>query len=191
MKNWTVMIYMASNNNLAEESIWAITEIQKLASLNDEVDIVVHLNTPGNSRLLFNLSTESNGKRRRELKSKSLFTAQDLKNFIIQTAKAHPANNFMLVLSGHGSGGVVDFLKQGDPPRVPVRPRRHPHGAGLRARRAPRCARRPPARGGVVPPHRGGPQPTHPARRRPRFRQGWRRRRGRLPVAFSARDPAG
>jgi hypothetical protein len=44
-------------------------------------------------------------------------SAAELKRFIVECAEAHPARRYMLVLSGHGSGAVGDFLLiDEDPP---------------------------------------------------------------------------
>jgi hypothetical protein len=48
-----------------------------------------------------------------EKEEKSASDPAQLKKFLIETMKKHNANHYMLILSGHGSGAVGDFLKGG------------------------------------------------------------------------------
>ena len=144
MNTWTVMIYMAGDNTLAGESIWALTEILT-ADLTEGVEVIALFDTSPpeipNRRFVFTKSTnqpilpvglplEKIGKKyepqidvsktqmtstgtAQVKKKETLKSASDhrlLQRFVEDCIKEHPAEKYLLVLSGHGSGAVGDFL---------------------------------------------------------------------------------
>ena len=51
MPKWLVMVYLAGNNNLSEECVFALTEMKRIGSTDDvaviaNLDTSVHRNTP-------------------------------------------------------------------------------------------------------------------------------------------------
>src|SRR5262249_29763285 len=150
--DWTVMIYMAADNSLADESVWAITEILETESqLEGRVKIEVLFDSiavgmptkiysiPTNGQGTFHttpgtrigrlrtlgkifsipIGSPASAKDVNQIPTQSvprggmLENASDrrvLKAFLIKTLKKHRNTRQLLVLSGHGSGAVGDFL---------------------------------------------------------------------------------
>ena len=126
-KDWVVMIYMASDNDLGDESIWALTEIGK-AKLGNKMGVAVLFDSgvqevptqvfkyglgtpPPNFPEAINPLPKNTFNQTK--KEKSASDPQELQRFIKETMAAHHAEHYMLILSGHGSGAVGDFLKGG------------------------------------------------------------------------------
>src|SRR5262245_30036625 len=130
---WTVMVYFAGDNNLREEMIWALKDIHKVAPLTDVK--VVALFDAGGPPVPFRLdpvdpkkgrpSIPPNERDRRILvrvDNVRQETAQKrvprfvepiektLKDFIVKNISGNPDEHYMLILSGHGSGAVGEFL---------------------------------------------------------------------------------
>jgi hypothetical protein len=203
-KQWTVMVYLAGDNNLTDASVFAMTEMKKVA-LNDQVNIITQFDpnddflptqryhigrqdTPDNIRPLLNdiidtsedggfteesafadghervrikarqkgeeaaiaearslareeatkvaeqLALKGNGMARmaRNLEFETLLLEQEqrtlrsnetdtgspvtLYNFMSLCIQNFPAEHYMVVLSGHGSGTARDFLLKDDSP---------------------------------------------------------------------------
>lgn len=141
-KEWIVMIYLAADNNLAAEGVWALTEIERVwkaykqakpAYFDMGVVVLFDTNVPGVETKVYEFvdpkAPEVEQKYGRVTKSGKGLTAwindpnvkisdnasspETLKAFVNHVGKLHPAQNYALILSGHGSGAVGDFLKSG------------------------------------------------------------------------------
>ncbi len=150
---WTVMVYMAADNTLVGESIWALTEINSV-NFGSAMEVVALFDSAPpevvTKRFVFSEKTqgvrpnqkpallEDLGKKFNEIppdetdKNKQgvtgtkakptspeiVNTASDyrlLQHFLTTTIKAQRADKYLLVLSGHGSGAVGDFLTSDNP----------------------------------------------------------------------------
>lgn len=125
---WTVMVYLAGDNNLAEESIYALTEMQKVGTVDGELAIVAQLDSgthentrikidknvePGSLVAALNKARHERHKRGRKTESdpKREFNYFDiLRSFVDSAIDSCPADHYMLVLSGHGHGTLGAFL---------------------------------------------------------------------------------
>ncbi|MEW6128789.1 MAG: clostripain-related cysteine peptidase [Acidobacteriota bacterium] len=130
MKNWTIMIYMASDNDLGDESIGALKGLFAVG-VNANFAVVVQFDPFGkdNSRR-YVLSTprgefaldkdgvlEKSGVKKRVpptyTKKKGAlrsYLAQRIREFFDFAIQGCPAENYLLVLAGHGSGAVGEVL---------------------------------------------------------------------------------
>ncbi|MDR3646360.1 MAG: clostripain-related cysteine peptidase [Candidatus Babeliales bacterium] len=106
-KNWTLMVYIAADNNL---NIFAWGTIRQLAKgANDNVNIVVQLNEPGRHKKTERYLIEKNNAillnkdNTKKLDSGDPQTLIDFGTWVIQN---YPAENYMIVLSDHGSGAI-------------------------------------------------------------------------------------
>jgi len=132
MKDWTVIMYFAGNNNLREEMLFAVKEMFRVGPIKN-VDVVVLFNANGRFRQ-FTLSTDADAPkisspngldfdlgdkqhllknqttRSEQLKATDLVQRDIVTPFICRTIKKHRAQHYMLVLSGHGTGAIGDFL---------------------------------------------------------------------------------
>jgi len=115
---WLVMVYLAGDNNLSEEMIWALTEMQAGGSTSD-VAIVAQFDPYGigyptmryffpaasrQSRPLENDVVDIFGK---EMNSGEKASVLDFLKWGIAN---YPARRHMAVFSGHGSGASEDFF---------------------------------------------------------------------------------
>jgi len=126
MNKWTVMVYISNENDLDEESIWAIEDIYR-TGIGKGVTVVVQIDTPfaGFRRFVLKEGTKgpdvdgnlfklakripyakpSSKKPRRPLPSyKTAASSYQLKAFLSDCVKEYKDSHYMLVLSGHGSG---------------------------------------------------------------------------------------
>jgi len=151
--NWTVTVYMSADNSLAEESVWAITEILKTESQirgSVRIEVLFDSNAVGMPTKVFSIPTTngtgqisanmvkrlgrlrtlgedfatSNGSHALPSDAKhigsrpspngdKLENAADsrvLKRFLTDTLTVRKNNPQLLILSGHGSGAIGDFL---------------------------------------------------------------------------------
>jgi hypothetical protein len=117
-KVWNIMVYMAGDNNLAEEMVWALTSMFEAAvqELLKSIAVSVVYDS-GGPPAHFTLQPVSPNEpldleRLGERKGWNLPIKQQLKNLITTSVLENPGTpNRMLILSGHGSGAVGDFLK--------------------------------------------------------------------------------
>jgi hypothetical protein len=129
-KTWAVLVYLAGDNNLSEEMVWALQEMKKAASearVRDAVDLLVLFDpkgapprrygivTPEGSPSssadgeLETLATDSRCYGKRETVS-TLVDGFLTRGFLELSKASHRA----VILSGHGSGAVGDFLNDED-----------------------------------------------------------------------------
>lgn len=100
-RQWTVMVYMAADNDLAGEA-WKDLWSMELVGSNEDVAVVVELDTPsgafrylvnrGGSTLLESLGSVNSG------------SSGTLLNFIRFARARYPAQHYALILWNHGSG---------------------------------------------------------------------------------------
>ncbi len=124
-KPWKVLIYLAADNNLKEESVYTLTEILE-AEVGEGLDVFAQFDSgdairlfdfknqpqvrPGRDRFVgFGQSLFSNPKLIQRLSDSEL-----LEEFLEQRLDKGCFN--LVVLSGHGSGAVGDFLTSNNPP---------------------------------------------------------------------------
>ena len=163
---WTVLVYMAGDNNLTEDMVWGLQELKKAsvaleakldAKSKGRINVVAHFDPRGSRsrRYAFlprvvatpefgqtkppaptsgtdgDLSTfESAIYTRRSRPPEQEESAEKSRSEALQLASAFnplasfvsqqieqlpPAKKYFLVLSGHGSGAVGDFLNDSDP----------------------------------------------------------------------------
>jgi Clostripain family len=152
---WTVLVYMAGDNNLTEEMAWGLQELKKTAARlearpglapQDRINVVAHFDPRGSRsrrydfvpRSVFNgiapepcrdgdlhlyeamihtrrsVATRTPGNGPRAATGASLDSP--LRDFVTeQVDRLPPAKRFFLILAGHGSGAVGDFLIDSDP----------------------------------------------------------------------------
>ncbi len=132
-KNWTVMVYLSGDNNLSEECVWALKEMYRVGA-TDRLAVIAQYDSKAShtpiSRYIIG-QNQSDGAlddyakplkmRVRKSKDAPLWqeaaaSARVLRDFIIWGAERFPADNYMIVLSGHGSGAEGDFLIRDDNP---------------------------------------------------------------------------
>ncbi|MBI2344779.1 hypothetical protein HYV10_01765 [Candidatus Dependentiae bacterium] len=112
-KSWTIMIYMAADNDL-NYFAWKNLKQMELVGSNQNINIVVQLNVQGNNttkrymvkkgkRILFQEQTNLQEK----LNSGSYHT---LVNFVTWGTQNFPANNYALILWNHGTGAIDPYF---------------------------------------------------------------------------------
>src|SRR5947209_1740437 len=140
---WAVMVYLAGDNNLSEECVFALTEMRRVGS-SDGIAVIAQLNSGVHTNTLIpihkgttpgGLNNELNKARAKQARAEMgkpgdrqggaaqgvrggaaerLAPADEIFNFVEKCVAEHKADRYMLVLSGHGSGTVGDFLSQGE-----------------------------------------------------------------------------
>jgi hypothetical protein len=104
---WTVMVYFAADNDLEEEAIADLKEMKKVGS-TDEVNIVAQLDSRGRGKtfrfLIGDDQTTLDEDVVGELPEINTGDPRELTDFIVWGAKTYGAENYMLVLWGHGRG---------------------------------------------------------------------------------------
>ncbi|MGE0128738.1 MAG: clostripain-related cysteine peptidase [Blastocatellales bacterium] len=136
---WSVLIYMAADNNLSEECVYDLQEIQNVGAV-EGLDVVALLDTSarGVKTKIYDFGGNRRGKAGADGALESLATPfsvtvkpdgggaprkvessadpELLKGFLKTRIEKRPAERYLVVLSGHGSGAVGDFLKGDNPP---------------------------------------------------------------------------
>ena len=125
-KKWTIMIYLAGNNSLSEECVFALADMAA-SRPSSQVAIIAQLNTPvhDNTPLRINggMSADQIHAKLKEALTKTNGTTESsglmdsrekILTFVEDCKKDSQleADHYMLVLSGHGSGTMGDFLRQ-------------------------------------------------------------------------------
>jgi hypothetical protein len=129
---WTLMLYLAGDNNLSDEMVWAIKEIYRVGAPN-QIAITMQfdpLSKDTTTRFYRTLKTQE-GKQDGvpptinidgvfpflhsiDLPEVDCGDPDVLAEFIVRSVKELPAENYLLILAGHGSGIVGDFLTDSD-----------------------------------------------------------------------------
>lgn len=123
-KKWTIMVYLAGSNNLVDEMIFAIRELRGKA-MTGIVNVFVEFDT-GSDVWLFPPSAfqEKPGTDPQHVEDFDLEKVGEkedypplintqgiLRKFVTRAMLAYPdTEHYALILSGHGSGAVGDFL---------------------------------------------------------------------------------
>jgi hypothetical protein len=108
-KNWTLMVYIAADNNLNTFAWGTIRQLAKGA--NENMNIIVQLSEPGRQKKTERYLIEKNNaillnkENTKKLDSGDPQTLIDFGAWVIQN---YPAENYMLDLSDHGSG-IIDL----------------------------------------------------------------------------------
>lgn len=108
-KNWTLMVYIAADNNLNTFAWGTIRQLAKGA--NENMNIIVQLNEPGRNKKTERYLIEKNNAillNKENTKKLDSGDPQTLIDFGIWVIKNYPAENYMIVLSDHGSG-IIDL----------------------------------------------------------------------------------
>src|SRR5437016_5589418 len=112
-RKWTIMVYLAGNNNLVEEMVFALREMYRIGS-RDDFDVIVQFDTGGPPRrFVVERGTKRTERQREDQDLESLGTQvrdrrdlrptrQVLEDFICYCLEQSDAEYYMLVLSGHG-----------------------------------------------------------------------------------------
>src|SRR5436190_5355431 len=135
---WLVMIYLAGDNNLAEECVFALTEMKRIGSVDNKMEVMIHLDTtvhenavmrvkkgikPGDTnKELMEMRDERIERMRRRAANPEdeANTDEDdeqsgvVFNFVKKCIDKVEANHHMLILSGHGNGTADSFLREED-----------------------------------------------------------------------------
>lgn len=136
---WTVLIYMAADNNLKEECIYALTEIFRVGP-TPQIDVIAQLDSgdaitrydfrelrrDGYSagRVIGNLDDLKETVLSDQKALRSVSDSQMLNDFLSEMVGKPEAQSYnLVVLSGHGSGAVGDFLTADNPPSALSIPR--------------------------------------------------------------------
>lgn len=141
VKDWNAMIYLAGENNLAEECVFALKQMQrarphrKSKNIDNRVKVVAQLDAGGlggnEVRYLLKQHKDEDGLENKDetadenhdgLLHKNELTRVDttqtfyqgvLKDFISSSIiKGGRAKHYLIVLSGHGNGVISDFLSR-------------------------------------------------------------------------------
>ena len=136
-KDWTIMVYLGGDNNLAEEMVYSLKSMFSVGSTKD-IAIFAFFDA-GLDPVRFPVETRDQrrkrvGRRALRLNSSDGPVTEDhslleyrealvdatptevksvqstLEEFLLNSICEEPANHYMLVLSGHGSGSIGDFL---------------------------------------------------------------------------------
>lgn len=108
-KKWTLMVYIAADNNLNTFAWGTIRQLAKGA--NDNMYIIVQINEPGRTKKTERYLIEKNNaillnkENTKKLDSGDPQTLIDFASWVLQN---YPAENYMLDLSDHGSG-IIDL----------------------------------------------------------------------------------
>lgn len=128
--DWTILVYLGGDNNLGEEMVWAIKDMEEWRKAKNVNIKVRGLFDVGGPPIPFDLDDLEKLKadylkRAAPLNSALLKTAagvreESIKNLLVKSVKKTligfieeavvPAKHYMLVLNGHGSGAIGDFL---------------------------------------------------------------------------------
>ncbi|MCI0388293.1 MAG: clostripain-related cysteine peptidase [Acidobacteria bacterium] len=105
---WTVMVYFAADNDLEEEAIDDLKEMKKVGS-SDKVNIVAQLDSRGRGKTFRFLIGDEQTTLDEDVVGDPLpeintGDPRELTKFIVWGADTYKAENYMLVLWGHGRG---------------------------------------------------------------------------------------
>jgi hypothetical protein len=144
-EKWLVMVYMAGDNNLTDECVYALTEMKKSLS-SDRVKVFAQfdprdehlpthryeINIGGKDASLAKDITDKAPFKHESAKHKAIrppegagVLAEDetatgnprtLFNFLSYCIEKHEADHYMVVLAGHGSGTEKDYLMKDESP---------------------------------------------------------------------------
>ncbi len=110
---WTIMVYMAGDNNLDEAGLLDLEEMKKVGS-SDQVEIVVQFDCRGKdsttSRYHIRNDTDLDDDLIQELGQTNTGDPEVLEEFIRWGVETYPSSHYMLVLWNHGNGWDDDVV---------------------------------------------------------------------------------
>ena len=111
LKKWTVMIYLAGDNNLESYALKDLSEMSGIGS-SSEVALVAQLDRVADqtTRRYFMTSPSLEDNCVAELGETNTGDPQVLLDFIIWAAQTHPAEQYALILWNHGAGWKDDDI---------------------------------------------------------------------------------
>lgn len=117
---WTFMLYLAGDNNLGDEMVWTLKEIFRVGVPRD-VAVTAQLDLPAARGVRgYRPTSALDGDGVFRVLHRSAGAERDsgdpdaLVDFIVDSIQTAPADNYMLILAGHGSGVIGDFLTDSD-----------------------------------------------------------------------------
>lgn len=113
-KEWTILVYMAADNNL---SYFAWSNIKQMASVgsNNWINIIIQLNEPGNQKPTQRYLIEKdraallNAEQVNEGKKLDTGDPKTLIDFVTESYTQFPSKHLMLILWNHGTGCLDPF----------------------------------------------------------------------------------
>ena len=121
-KLWTVMVYMAGDNTLSEECVYALNEMREAKAVKGKINVVTQFDPFGKDIYTYRYEILKGNTlkkdqvstwKRREIDSAEPMMLED---FIRWGMADYPATYYMVVLVGHGSGTDDDFLLRDENP---------------------------------------------------------------------------
>ncbi len=108
MKQWTVMVYLAGDNNLDAAGVADLGEMKKVGS-NDDINVVAQFDRRGKGIGTARYYLRAGTTLKADMIGASLGETDDgdpkaLENFIGWAMKAYPARRYLIVLWNHGNG---------------------------------------------------------------------------------------
>jgi hypothetical protein len=108
MKQWTVMVYLAGDNNLDSAGVADLGEMKKVGS-NDDINVVAQFDRRGNDIGTARYYLRAGTTLKADMIGASLGETDDgdpkaLESFIRWAMKSYPAKHYLVVLWNHGNG---------------------------------------------------------------------------------------
>ena len=116
-KDWTVMVYMAGDNNLDSAGVVDLKEMKKVGSTN-AINVIVQFDREGKNSSTNRYYIRKGGTIDKDkvasLGETNMGDPKVLEDFVAWGAKDYPAAHYMLVLWNHGAGWDDANIYQGD-----------------------------------------------------------------------------
>ena len=116
-KQWTVMVYMAGDNNLDGAGVVDLEEMKKVGSTN-QLNVIVQFDRQGKDQATNRYYVRKGGPVARDvvesLGETNMGDPKVLEDFVTWSAKHYPAKHTLLVLWNHGAGWDDANLYEGD-----------------------------------------------------------------------------
>jgi hypothetical protein len=116
-KEWTVMIYLAGDNNLDSAGVIDLKEMKKVGSTN-EINVVVQFDRAGRDSATNRYYIRKGGTIAKDkvadLGETNMGDPKVLEDFVTWSSKKYPASRYLLVLWNHGAGWDDSNIYQGD-----------------------------------------------------------------------------
>lgn len=118
MKQWTVMVYLAGDNNLDAAGVDDLAEMKKVGS-NDDINVVAQFDRRGNGIGTARYFLRAGTTLKADMIGDSLGETDDgdpkaLDSFIRWAMKSYPARHYLIVLWNHGNGWDDTDVYAGD-----------------------------------------------------------------------------
>ena len=116
-KDWTMMVYLAGDNNLDGAGVVDLKEMKRVGS-TDRINIVAQFDRAGSkgetSRFYLQKGTALAKDVKQKLGETNMGDPKVLEDFVTWSVKNYPADHYLLVLWNHGAGWDDANLYQGD-----------------------------------------------------------------------------